>query len=249
MAKNQSSQNLMRMRQLVAKSGVTKATIQYYIKEGLVPKPIKKEPNSAFYTEDHLNNIRLVKELQTKRFLPLSIIKQVMRGEVEELSVDEIRTFMEIDGKLFRTLKENTKTKPVTARQLSEQTGVSLKDIQKMERIRILHPIRKGKGKLYEEDDIRLVECWGKVREAGFTEELGFDVDDLKIFRELWENIVAEETKIMLNRVIGKVRADKIIKMVEDGAAIFITMGKIMHRKVINETTSKYSLEFRLKEK
>ena len=74
-------------------------------------------------------------------------------------------------------------------------------------------------------------------------------MDDLKIFRELWENIVVEETNFMLNRIFGKVGADKLMKMIEDGKPIFETMGKIMHRKIINETTSKYSLEFRQKEK
>jgi DNA-binding transcriptional MerR regulator len=236
------------MRELVAKSGVTKASIQYYIKEGLVPKPIKIRANSAFYTEDHLNDIRLVKELQTKRFLPLSVIKQVMRGGVGELSVDEKSRFMEIDGKLFRNLKENTKSKPVTARQLSEQTGVSLRDIRAMERIKILHPIKQGKRKLYEEDDIRLVEYWGRALQAGFIEALDVSVDDLKILRELWENIVEEETRFFIKHMSGKVEAEKIIRMVEEGATIFENMGKILHRKIITETTSKYTLELRRKD-
>ena len=126
--------NLMRMKQLSAESGVPKGTIQFYIREGLIPRPYKTHANMAYYNESHLNAIRLIKELQKKRFLPLSVIKQVVQGAKEGLSVDEIRALTEIDGKIFRNLSENPEVRPVTAKQLSEQTGVSLGDIRKMER-------------------------------------------------------------------------------------------------------------------
>ena len=125
---------MMRMKQLSAASGVPKGTIQYYIKEGLIPKPYKTHANMAYYNDSHLNAIRLVKELQEKRFLPLSVIKQVVRGGRGGLSVDEIRALTEIDGKLFPNLVENPEVRPVTAKQLSEETGVDLKDIRQMER-------------------------------------------------------------------------------------------------------------------
>ena len=74
MANQKSSPSMMRMRELTAAAGVPKGTIQHYIKEGLIPRPIKQSSNSAFYTQDHLNSILLIKELQTKRFLPLSVM-------------------------------------------------------------------------------------------------------------------------------------------------------------------------------
>jgi DNA-binding transcriptional MerR regulator len=173
------------MKQLSAAAGVPKGTIQFYIKEGLVPKPVKTYPNSAYYTENHLNAIRLIKELQAKRFLPLSVIKQMMKGGRGRFTVDEIKTLVEIDGKLFHNLKENPTLKPITARELSKRTGVSLKEIKAMERLRILTPIQKGKRKLYEEDDIRIVECWAKMRESGFSQELGFDVSIMEMHRDV----------------------------------------------------------------
>ena len=56
-------QNRMQMKQLTEAAGVTKATIQFYIKEGLIAKPIKTYANMAYYDETHWNAIRLVREL------------------------------------------------------------------------------------------------------------------------------------------------------------------------------------------
>lgn len=234
----------MRMKQLSAASGVPKGTIQFYIQEGLIPRPYKTHANMAYYNESHLNAIRLVKELQEKRFLPLSVIRQVVRGGRGGLSVGEIRTLTEIDGNLFRNLAENPEVKPVTARQLSEQTGVSLKDIKQMERVRVLHPNRKGNQVLYGEDDIRLVECFGRMREAGFTEEMGWDGEVFSIYRDFLERLVEEEAKVLLSGASGRIGVDRLTKMVEDGTVILNTMIGLIRKKLIVETVKRYSAEF-----
>ncbi len=35
----------MKMKQLTQAAGVTKATVQFYVREGLIPKPVKTSPN------------------------------------------------------------------------------------------------------------------------------------------------------------------------------------------------------------
>ena len=105
MPNKKSNTKMMRMKELTEAAGVPRGTIQFYIKEGLIPKPIKQSANSAFYTEEHLNEILLVKELQSKRFLPLSVIKEIMMGGSGKLSVNEIKTLVELDGRIFSNIK------------------------------------------------------------------------------------------------------------------------------------------------
>ena len=244
MAQQRPSTKKMRMKQLSALTGVPKATIQFYIKEGLIPRPIKTHANMAYYTEQHINAIRLVRELQAKRYLPLSVIKQITKYGGNTLSADEIRTIVELNGKLFRGLRESLTIKKATAQQLSERTNATLKEIRDLERIRILHPIVKGKKKYYDEDDIRFLECWKKMRELGFSEELGFDASVLVIHRELLERLVVEEAKILTSRVSTKVEVEKLVKMVEEGTTVLNTMIGIIHKRLILETAKKYAAEF-----
>lgn len=160
------------------------------------------------------------------------------------MSVDEIRTLTQIDGKLFPNLVENPRVRPVTARQLSEQTGVDLKHIKQMEKIRVLNPINKGNRTLYGEDDIRLVECFAKMREAGFSEEMGWDGQVFSVYRDFLQRLVEEEAKILMSGVAGKVGVEKLTKMVEEGTIILNSMIGLIRKKLIVETVRRYTSEF-----
>ncbi|MEW6440792.1 MAG: MerR family transcriptional regulator [bacterium] len=248
MARVISTKNKMRMKRLMAETGVTKATVQFYVNEGLIPKPIKTHANMAYYDESHVNAIRLVKELQSKRFLPLSVIKRVMQGEKGGMSVDEIRTLLEIDGKLFTNLEENPTLEPLHVNDLPKMTGVSLEDIRMMEQLKMLTPARKGNQKLYGEDDIRIVECFAKFRRAGFTPDLGIDPSQMKLYWDFMEMLVAEELKIFASLTAGKVPAQKLPAMVEAAATISSNLMGLFHRKILIETTRRYTVEFRKKD-
>ena len=234
---------MMRIKQLSETAGVSKATIQFYVKEGLIPRPTKTHANMAYYDNSHLDAIKVIKELQSKRFLPLSVIKQMVRGRRGGMSVDEIRTLAEIDGKVFQNITENPTVKPVTAGELSERTGVPLKDIKVMDRIHFLHPAKRGKKKLYGEDDIRMVECWGKILDTKYFKGLNVDVKSLKFLRELLELVVVEEGKLFASSIEKNISTERLVKMVEEATPILNAMIGLLHKQLIEETVSQFSRE------
>jgi DNA-binding transcriptional MerR regulator len=71
-------EQLLRMKDLVARTGLTRDTIHFYIAEGLVPPPKKKRRNMAWYGVEHLERLNAIKTLQEERFLPLKAIKAVL---------------------------------------------------------------------------------------------------------------------------------------------------------------------------
>lgn len=233
------------MKELTAATGVPKGTIQFYIKEGLIPKPVKTKQNMAYYTEAHVNAVRLVKELQTKRFFPLAVIKKIMANRKSGLNVSEVRVIAEMDGKLFRNLEESLTVKKITADQLSARTGAKAGELKDLEQKAILHPVKKGTRKYYDEDDIHFMECWRKMRELGFSEELGFNADVLKPHRELMEQLVEEETRIMLSRTLGKIELDELVRMVEEGTGVLNTMIGLIHKRLILETVRTLAEQYR----
>jgi DNA-binding transcriptional MerR regulator len=70
----------MRMRELERASGVSRETIRFYIREGLLPEPVRAHRNSALYTEDHLARLIAIRRLKDERFLPLSVIRELIAG-------------------------------------------------------------------------------------------------------------------------------------------------------------------------
>jgi DNA-binding transcriptional MerR regulator len=235
---------LIRMKKLSEETGVPKGTIQFYIKEGLIPRPIKTHQNMAYYDENHLDAIRMIKELQSKRFLPLSVIRQIMGGK-KDLTIEELKTVFAMDGNLFKHLEEKPKIKPVMATKLCEWTGVPLKEIKELEKYGILHPSKKGNRMFYDEDDVRLVEIWAKVRKAGFTKALGFDTEVVKILKDAIDGLVEEEARIVLRRIAGKVPPEKVVKMADDALQLGTTLMELLIRKAVLEFARKYAKQYR----
>jgi DNA-binding transcriptional MerR regulator len=234
----------MRMKELTVATGVPKGTIQYYIKEGLIPKPIKTQTNMAYYSTDHINAIRLIKELQSKRYLPLSVIKKIVKQGKDGLSVDEIQTIAKLDGKLFKNLDESLTIRKVNTKQLIGRTGADLNEIKELEAMGILHPHKKGSQKYFDEDDIRIMECWKKLREIGFSKDLGFAPEDFSAYRESTAKMVEEETKIMMKRTLGKISVDEMVHMVEEGTPVLNTIIGLIRKRLILETVKNYAAAF-----
>lgn len=68
----------MRISELSSRSGVSIATIKYYIREGLLPAGRPVAANQADYDEDHLRRLRLVRALVAERGLPVSTAADVL---------------------------------------------------------------------------------------------------------------------------------------------------------------------------
>ena len=50
---------------------VSLATVRHYLREGLLPEPVKTSRNMAYYLPQFVARIRLIKQLQEERFMPL----------------------------------------------------------------------------------------------------------------------------------------------------------------------------------
>jgi DNA-binding transcriptional MerR regulator len=70
---------LVKMSELAKRSGVPAPTIKHYIREGLLPGPqIRTSRNMAYYDARLAARIRVIKELQAERFLPLRVIVELL---------------------------------------------------------------------------------------------------------------------------------------------------------------------------
>ncbi len=72
------------MRDLVRESGLPRETIHFYMQQGLLPKALKTGRNTALYTQDHLERLRRIRELQERQFLPLKAIRAILDETADE---------------------------------------------------------------------------------------------------------------------------------------------------------------------
>src|SRR5687767_15516221 len=76
--RSEKTEEMLRMGELAEASGVSAATIKHYLREGLLPEPVKTSRNMAYYPSEFVDRIRLIKQLQEERFMPLRVIKDLL---------------------------------------------------------------------------------------------------------------------------------------------------------------------------
>ena len=79
--------------ELSDEANVTPRTVRYYIRQGLLPSPGTTGPGTR-YGEEHLNRLKLIKQLQ-RRHLPLAEIRKQLAG----LRQEEIATLLQESAK------------------------------------------------------------------------------------------------------------------------------------------------------
>ena len=66
------------MRDLCARTGLSRQAIHFYVAQGLVEAPKKTGRTMGYYTEAHVERILLVRRLQEEHFLPLKAIRAMI---------------------------------------------------------------------------------------------------------------------------------------------------------------------------
>jgi len=70
------SHNWMRIGELAEKAGVSRYTIHYYYREGLLPPHLKTGRTMALYTDAHLECLSFIRKLRAERGMPVAAIRQ-----------------------------------------------------------------------------------------------------------------------------------------------------------------------------
>lgn len=205
-----------RMRDLERLTGVGRETIRYYIREGLLPEPERPRRNTAWYDAAFVERVRLIRELQQKRFLPLHVIKAIVAGDAPPPR-DEVRTLLELDGKLFPAVENVPAHPPETVTAAAKRTGLKAAEILAMAEVGAITLATEDGTQWLDESGVRLVELWARVRRAGYTEDLGFTPTSLRLYVELIRWLAREELRLFARGVTGKVDTETSAAMAEEG--------------------------------
>jgi len=74
----------MRVRELAERAGVSRYTIHYYYREGLLPPPLKTGRTMALYTDVHLECLRFIRRLREERGLPVAAVRRELETRFGE---------------------------------------------------------------------------------------------------------------------------------------------------------------------
>jgi DNA-binding transcriptional MerR regulator len=214
-----------RMKDLCERTGLLRQVIHFYIQQGLVPEGHKTGRNMAYYGDDHVERILLVRRLQHERFLPLRAIKAMLDEQHEAFSPAQRQFVNELKSRLSRTMGARTaRPAAVKVDEIVQRLGVRQRDVDELIEMGLVGATeeRGADGRVHRviaRDDVWILETFAELRTLGFDEQIGFGARDIGMYAEAMSNLLALETKLLAER-LSKLPTDVAAKMVERAAPI-----------------------------
>jgi DNA-binding transcriptional MerR regulator len=163
----------LRMRDLVNRTGVSAPTIHFYGQQGLLPSARKTAGNQARYPDATLSRVLWVRAVQAELRLSLRSIRSILERQ-GEIPVEEIRALQALGS-----LVEDPKPAAAAADLASVTERLGAADVATLTELGLI-----AETGAVSSSDLRLLELVAAMRGAGFTEEAGFHVESIAVYRD-----------------------------------------------------------------
>jgi DNA-binding transcriptional MerR regulator len=211
------------MRELSEASGVSSGTIKHYLREGLLPEPVRTSRNMAYYPPEFVDRIRLIKQLQEERFMPLKLIKGVLDKDPERA-----RKLVELEDRVLERALE-AESKRISGAELRRRYDIPKEVLDKLAELGVLSPSSRG----YNASDVRIVEAMVRFRAGGYDERIGFTVYDTLRYKRALDELVKEEVHVLMDRLVGEMDPDEASDLISNGAEPLQDLMAALHSKAL----------------
>jgi DNA-binding transcriptional MerR regulator len=218
-----------RMRDLVRLTGVSAPTIHFYAQQGLLPDARKTAGNQAAYPAETVQRLLWIRSVQTELRLTLRGIATILR-RWGELPIDEMRALQTLGA----LLEEPDPAAPHD--ELADVRGAL--DPADLEALTALGLVRDG-GVL-SSGDVRLLGLVAAMRGAGFTDEAGFAIEKLALYRDAVERLVTDELSRIIEPVLHRHDAATLRDLVRRGLPLADQLLSLLHHRAVQHALQQW---------
>jgi DNA-binding transcriptional MerR regulator len=218
---------MLKMSELAERSGVSAGTIKHYLREGLLgaqDEIVRTSRNMAYYPEQFVERVHLIKRLQEERFMPLRLIREVLSDDPERAA-----RLIEIEDRILDRAIAAGEGSRVSRAQVRNEYDVPQNVLERLEELGVLTPGTRG----YDADDVKIIEAISRFRAGGYDEAIGFTVYDTLRYREALEPLVEEEVRVLLGRLAGEVEVERAVEIIASGVEPLRELIGAMHSKLL----------------
>ncbi|MFZ5569237.1 MAG: MerR family transcriptional regulator [Thermodesulfobacteriota bacterium] len=181
----------MKISELSQRTKVSKETIHHYIHVGLLRKPKKTKENVVNYSEAYVERIRIIKRLREDYFLPLPVIKELIRRQKRQSCSEKIA--FQFLSEYFRPVDRLLSDAVIGKEDYRKVTGLGKKWLEKMEAWGIITADDRTGTAVYSYDDVMVGKLLVDLDRIGLGPKNGFDPQVLKPAAEMFRKIAKDD--------------------------------------------------------
>jgi len=227
----------MKIGELTKRTGVSKETIHYYIREGLLRKPRKTGKTTADYGDTYVRQVRMIRELRDNYFLPLPIIKKILKEQKKQTPTEQ--DSFQLQSEYLRPIERFFPRDVVGKNAFQEATGLGRYWLDKMETWGIISSRMEDGEPVYSHENVIIGRLMVDMDRLGFGPRDGFDPKGLKPISDFIQSYLTASTREYLERNAERVES---AEFKEKGSQFTELMSLFLYhfyRKVVRETASK----------
>jgi len=153
----------LRIDELAHASGVPSRTIRFYNTQGLLPPPVMRG-RVAYYNQEHLLVLGIIRELKERYDLSLESIKQLLAIRAQQ---GDIQMNLALKQRYLPTLTAGGAQVRLTRAELVQQTGANEQRVTTLLDQGLLFPVKIDDDQYFSGDDVLLVELYEQLEQAG----------------------------------------------------------------------------------
>ncbi len=228
----------MRIGELVKRTQASKETIHYYIREGVLPKPRKPGKNVADYNESYVEKILMIKELQDKHFLPLSVIKKIIKQQKKKSLPDQAS--LRVQSKYYKPI-DLFLSREITGREaFCQATGIGQKWLAKMKQWGVITPEFKEGHPTYSPDDVVIGKLIVDMDRLGFGPKDGHDPEDLRHIADFVREFVTTTFKTYIQIHLQNLTTMEVSEKYREATEVMGFFFYHLYRKFVREEISRF---------
>lgn len=221
----------LRISQLAKLADVSIPTIKHYLKEGLLPRPIKTGRTMSYYDHECVDIVRLIKRLQTEKYLPLSVIKRI----IDDVGAGEEDILL--GESLTGVFGQSAEGGAISRGEIARKTGYPISKIDMLEEKQLIYPRITAGKKEYDFIDSQIISLVREREEAGIPFE--YSVKMLSIFRRHIKGIVREEASHFLNKLLKEADIEEVLTNTIKGDRALVQFMPLIRTKLTMANTTK----------
>ena len=229
----------MRIDELAQRATVPTRTIRYYTQQGLLPSP-QLRGRVGFYDETHVDRLRLIKELQEKRFLPLAVIRSIIRHFEEGADLETMLAPLDM---VFKPRWDASEQRALSRTELASEAGVDASVVEAAESMGFLFPSGRGRERRYTADDVHILAVANDWLKLGLPLELG------RLYRNSLEEIARMQVRAFTESIAAPIAREKLgpdearerlLEGYRSMGHVFEQLVALLHRKVLQASVEKH---------
>ena len=222
-------QQLLRIDDLAQQSGIPSRTIRFYNTTGLLPAALMRG-RVAYYNQEHLLVLNIIKELKEQQNLPLDVIKHLLEIRAQQ---GDLQMNLALKQRFLRPLTTGGQSVQLSSEELVQQTGVTPEQLAELTSKGLLFPFEGEAGEsIFSGDDVLLIQLYQHL------EQLGLPIALPALIRFQMRQLTRSEIAAFEQHLVPRWHEDGLpleqqTAQFEEMLTVTDTLISVLHRKLL----------------